>query len=94
MAGMHIALTADPDAAQQRLARRVAVYGQLPSYRAMLDREGTEHPADLALLGDEKVLDAGLQRLRDLGVSDFEAVVFRAEEGADERTLQYLESRL
>jgi hypothetical protein len=60
----------------------------------MLEKEGGAGPADLALVGDEKVLDAALDRLRDLGVSDFEAVIVSAEEGARERTLQYLESRL
>jgi hypothetical protein len=51
-------------------------------------------PADLALVGDETVLDAGLERLRDLGVSDFEASIVRVEQGDEERTLRYLESRL
>jgi hypothetical protein len=40
------------------------------------------------------VLDAGLDRLRALGVSDFEASIVSLEDGAEERTLQYLESRL
>jgi F420-dependent oxidoreductase-like protein len=94
VAGLQIALTSDPKAAIERLARRMAVYGQLPSYRAMLDKEGAEHPTDLALVGDEQALDAGLDRLRDLGVSDFEAVIVPVEDGAAERTLEYLESRL
>jgi F420-dependent oxidoreductase-like protein len=92
--GMYIVLTSNADAAIDRLGKRLAVYGQLPSYRAMLEKEGGAGPADLALVGDEKVLDAALDRLRDLGVSDFEAVIVSAEEGARERTLQYLESRL
>ncbi len=72
----------------------LAVYRRLPSYAAMLDKEGVERPADLALVGDEKVLDAGLERLRELGVSDFEASIVSTEHGAEERTLLYLESRL
>ncbi len=39
------------------------MYGTMPSYRAMLEIEGAEGPADLALVGDEKTLDAGLERL-------------------------------
>jgi F420-dependent oxidoreductase-like protein len=93
VAGLQIVLTSDPQTAIARLAKRMAVYRQLPSYRAMLDKEGVEHPVDLALVGDEKVLDAGLDRLRDLGVSDLEAVMVPVEDGAAERTLQYLESR-
>jgi F420-dependent oxidoreductase-like protein len=94
VAGFQVMLTRDPAAAAERLARKVEVYGTLPSYRAMLDREGVEHPVELALLGDEKALDAGLDRLRDAGASDFEAVVVPGEEGAAARTLDYLASRL
>ena len=92
--GMHIVLTSDARAASERVGRMLAMYGQMPSYRAMLDKEGAEGPADLALVGDEKVLDAGLERLRGLGVSDFEAAIVPADEGAEKRTLDYLESRL
>jgi 5,10-methylenetetrahydromethanopterin reductase len=94
VAGLFIALTSNREATIERLTRRMEVYGRLPSYRAMLDREGVARPTDLALVGDEKALDAGLDRLRDLGVSDFEAVVVSGEDGSDERTLRYLESRL
>jgi F420-dependent oxidoreductase-like protein len=94
VAGLQIVLTADPDAARERLSRTMAIYREMPSYRAMLDKEGGADPVDLALVGDEKTLDAGLDRLRDLGVSDLEAVVVPVDEGAESRTLDYLEHRL
>jgi len=93
VAGMHIVLTTKPAAATEQVARMLSMYGRMPSYRAMLDIEGSEDPADLALIGDEKTLDAGLDRLRGLGVSDFEASIVCIEEGAEQRTLDYLESR-
>jgi hypothetical protein len=40
------------------------------------------------------VLDAGLRRLRDLGVTDFEASILAVDEGAERRTLDFLQSRL
>ena len=92
--GLQILLTSHPDVARERLSRKMAVYNQMPSYRAMLDKEGALHPADLALVGDEQVLDDGLDRLRDLGVSDFEAVIVPLDDAAQSRTLAYLESRL
>ena len=94
VAGIPIAITTDPDAARERIAKGLAMYGQLPSYRAMLDKEGVEGPADLALVGDEKTLSAGLDRLRDIGVTDFDAAIMAVEDGADARTLDFLESRL
>ena len=60
----------------------------------MLDKEGAAGPADVALVGDEKALDERLDRLRDVGVTDFDAAIVAVEDGADERTLAYLESRL
>jgi len=94
VAGMHIVLTSQPDKAHERVSRMLALYGQMPSYRAMIEKEGVEAMAELALVGDEKVLDAGLERLQNLGVSDFQASIVRAEDGAEERTLQYLASRV
>jgi len=94
VAGMHIVLTNHPAAANERVGKMLSIYRQMPSYRAMLDKEGADGPADLALVGDEQVLDAGLERLRGLGVGDFEASIVGAEEGDEERTLRYLESRI
>ena len=68
------------------------MYGMLPSYRAMLDREGAAGPADVAILGDEATLRAGIERFRDAGVSDFGAAPLPVEEGAAERTRAFLRS--
>jgi F420-dependent oxidoreductase-like protein len=94
VAGFPIAVTSDPDAARARVGKLLRMYGTLPSYRAMLDREGVEGPGDVALLGDEAALDAELARLRDVGVTDLNAAVFPIEPGSDTRTLDYLQSRL
>lgn len=94
VAGLPIVLTPNVDAARESIAESLVIYGQLPSYRAMLDKEGAAGPADVALVGDEKTLDAELQRLADIGVSDFSAAIAATEEGAAERTLDYLMSKL
>lgn len=92
--GLPIVLTNDADTVRARIGEALVMYGQLPSYRAMLDKEGAAGPADVALVGDESELDAGLDRLRDVGVTDFDAAIVPVEDGAEERTLSYLESRL
>ena len=94
VAGMHIVLTADVDAAKERLRRMLTMYSQMPSYRAMLEIEATDDLLNLALVGDERTLDAGLDRLRDIGVTDFEASIARGEPGSEDRTLDYLASRV
>lgn len=94
VAGLPIALTSNPDGAREWISQNLAMYGSLPSYRAMLDREGAAGPADVAIVGDEATLDAALDRLRDVGVTDFDAAIVSVEEGADQRTLEYLQGRL
>jgi len=93
VANLPIALTAKPDAAREWVGKNFVIYGSLPSYRAMLDREGAAGPADVTLAGDEKTLDAALGRLRDLGVSDFAGAIAAMDAETGRRTLEYLASR-
>jgi F420-dependent oxidoreductase-like protein len=69
-------VTNDPDGAREHAAKLFAVYGHLPSYRAMLDREGVEGPADLAIVGDESQVSAEIQKVEDAGATQFSAAVF------------------
>jgi 5,10-methylenetetrahydromethanopterin reductase len=82
--GLPVCVTDDVDAARERAAKTYAIYGQLPSYRAMLDREGAAGPADVAILGDEETVAARIRALADAGVTDFAASEFGS--SADERT--------
>lgn len=84
-----VAVTDDVEAAKARCARVFEIYGHLPSYRAMLDREGVEGPADVAIIGDEATVRAGIERMRSAGVTDFVAVEFLTDPGpaADTRAL-------
>jgi len=90
--GFPIILTNRPEDAKAKIAQQLTIYGQLPSYRAMLDREGAAGPADLAIAGDENLLRGELKRLEDIGVTHFNAAIAAVEEGAFERTLEFLSS--
>jgi alkanesulfonate monooxygenase SsuD/methylene tetrahydromethanopterin reductase-like flavin-dependent oxidoreductase (luciferase family) len=90
VASLPIALTDAPEAAREWIAKNFSIYGSLPSYRAMLDREGAAGPADVAIAGDEKALGAALDRLRDLGVTDFSAAIAAVDAETGRRTLDYL----
>ncbi len=93
IAGFPIVLTNDADAARAKIAKALTVYGQLPSYRAMLEREGVKGPADLAIVGDEAALRDGLDRLRDVGAIDFNAAIAEVDDGAFDRTFEFLASQ-
>ncbi len=80
VAGLPVCVTTDPDAARERASRVFAVYGGLPSYRAMLDREGVEGPAGVAIVGDEEAVGAAVRRMADAGVTDFNAALFGSDD--------------
>ncbi len=90
VAGMPIVLTTNIDDAKAKIAENLTVYGQLPSYRAMLDREGAAGPADIAIVGDENQLRGQIKRFQDMGVTDFNAAIMDTEDGAYARTLEFL----
>ena len=92
VAGMPIVLTTNIDDAKAKIAQNLTVYGQLPSYRAMLDREGATGPADIAIVGDENQLRGQIKRFQDMGVTDFNAAIMDTEDGAYARTLEFLGS--
>lgn len=92
VAGLPIVLTTAVDAAKEKIAKDLTIYGQLPSYRAMLDREGAAGPADIALVGDENQLRGQIKRFEDMGVTDFNAAIMATDDGAYSRTLDFLAS--
>ena len=75
-ASLPISVTDDVDAARKQAAEQFAIYGQLPSYRAMLDREGYAGPQDAAIIGDEDTVRGRLDELRAAGVDEYVAAPF------------------
>lgn len=53
-----------------------SIYDTLPSYRAMLDREGAAGPADVAIVGSESEVKNQIRRLAAIGTTDFCGVPF------------------
>ncbi|GGO72610.1 TIGR03564 family F420-dependent LLM class oxidoreductase [Nonomuraea cavernae] len=85
-----ICVTDDPAAARARAAEVFAMYGQLPSYRAMLDREGAAGPGDVAIVGDEESVRAQIDTLAKAGVTDFVAAPYSKRERTRELLKQLL----
>ncbi|MHB1087465.1 MAG: TIGR03564 family F420-dependent LLM class oxidoreductase [Acidimicrobiales bacterium] len=77
-----IVVTNDPSGARERVNNEYALYATLPSYAAMLEREGAKAPADVALVGSRAQVLEGLEELARAGVSEFSGV---PSGGADER---------
>jgi 5,10-methylenetetrahydromethanopterin reductase len=90
--GLPVCVTDDPATARQEASTLFAIYGQLPSYRAMLDRESAEGPADVAVVGDEEAVSARLDEIEAAGATEFQGVLFGGPEEHD-RTFELLASR-
>jgi F420-dependent oxidoreductase-like protein len=76
IAALPVCVTADTAGASARAAETFAAYGGLPSYRAMLDREGVAGPADIAIIGSAAEVQDRIGALAGIGVTDFAAVEF------------------
>jgi F420-dependent oxidoreductase-like protein len=74
IAALPVCVTDDKEAAARRAAETFAAYGSLPSYRAMLDREGVAGPADIAIIGTAAEVQERIEALAGIGVTDFAAV--------------------
>jgi 5,10-methylenetetrahydromethanopterin reductase len=85
-AALPVAVTDDVDAVRTQAAKEFAMYGQLPSYRAMLDREGYAGPEDAALIGDEATVRDRLDEVRGADVDEFVAIPFDPSPEGQDRT--------
>jgi len=82
-------VTDDEPSGRQKADSQLQGYGQIPVYRAVLDREGVASPGDVSIVGDERSVSAQLRRLEDIGATDFVAIACGTE--ADRgRTLDHL----
>ncbi|RMH87213.1 MAG: TIGR03564 family F420-dependent LLM class oxidoreductase [Actinomyces sp.] len=78
-----IAVTDDEKAVREFVDVVLARYGELPSYRAVLDREGVRGPGDVMVCGDEDAVREQLAAIAAAGATEFAA----AEIGRDDEEL-------
>lgn len=71
-----VCVTDDPQAVRAAIGKGLSMYGKLPSYRAMFDREGVDGPADLAIVGSAAQVADGIEAMAQAGVTDFAASEF------------------
>jgi len=74
--GLPICVHDDIPAAREAAGKVFRVYGSLPNYRRMLDREGAEGPADVAIVGDEAAVERQIRDVASAGATDFVAPIF------------------
>ena len=76
VAAVPLSITDDRDSGFEQADKYFGGYGQLPSYRAMLDREGVESSAEMALIGNEKEVEAMLKDYSYAGATEVAVQIF------------------
>ncbi len=76
VAGLPICVTEDAAAGREAAGKVFQMYGQLPNYRRMLDKEGAAGPGDVAVVGDEASVEKQLRALAAVGVTDLVAPIY------------------
>lgn len=94
VAGFPVAVTHEVEAARLAAHAQFAGYADIPSYGAILRMAGMS-PADVAIIGNEDQVDAALDGLAAIGVTDFNAFPLPVEgdREAVSRTRAFLASR-
>ncbi|GAA2382561.1 MULTISPECIES: TIGR03564 family F420-dependent LLM class oxidoreductase [Gordonia] len=86
VAMLPVSVTDDADGARAAAAEQFAMYDNLPSYKAMLDREGFTGPGDAAIVGDEATVADRIRELGAFGVDEFVGILFDRDRETRART--------
>ncbi len=69
-----VCVTENPASARERLGPAIGSYRDIPSYTAMLDREGVADAIDVAIIGNADQVGAALTELAARGATDVAAI--------------------
>jgi 5,10-methylenetetrahydromethanopterin reductase len=83
IASLPMCVTSDVAAAIERINTTLAIYGTLPSYKAMLDKEGATSPGDVAIVGSRDQLLDTLGQLAAAGVTDMGSAIIGSPDERD-----------
>jgi 5,10-methylenetetrahydromethanopterin reductase len=73
---MPVAVTRDAGAMRERVTEEMAIYHRMPSYQAMLEREGARNAGETGLFGSRAEVEDALGYLAEAGATDFGAILF------------------
>jgi F420-dependent oxidoreductase-like protein len=75
IASLPVCVTGDVPATRELIDKTLAIYPNLPSYKAMLDKEGASTASDVAILGTKDDVVRGLDALAEAGVTEMSVAV-------------------
>ena len=71
VATLPICVTEQPTTVRKSIGKGLSLYGRLPSYRPVFEREGASGPADVAVVGSRTEVMDQIAALAEAGVTDF-----------------------
>jgi F420-dependent oxidoreductase-like protein len=89
VASIIVSVTADPDGVRDRVAAALGAAGQLPSYRAMLDRQGRAGVHETVVAGDERTVEQAVRAYAEAGATELVASLSGGEQDRA-RTREFL----
>ncbi|HEX4431031.1 MAG TPA: TIGR03564 family F420-dependent LLM class oxidoreductase [Frankiaceae bacterium] len=93
VAGIPVAVVSDVEAAKNRAATLFAGYNGIPAYQRIRGEGGGDELPDIAIIGDEKTVQARLRAYADAGATDLAAAVLGLDpdrEASMQRTMNFL----
>ncbi len=90
IATVPVCVTNDVDKMRQSVSRYLSFYGDLPSYRAVMSREGVREASELCVIGSEAEVRDILGTYAEAGVTDLAAVELQSGTESSERTRSML----
>ncbi len=87
-----VCVTEDEAGVRTRISKTLGMYRELPSYKAMFEREGVNQPGDLALVGSKSKVEDSLYALAQVGVTDFAASEFTTNDEERKQTRNLLKN--
>lgn len=74
--GLPVLVTDDEAGGRAKAAQAFQIYGQLPNYQRMLEKEGAANPGEVAIVGNEASVERQIRDLASAGATDFFAAIF------------------
>jgi 5,10-methylenetetrahydromethanopterin reductase len=76
VAAVPVMVTEDLAAARPHLDSYLGFHSAIDVYQAVVARERVSHPSEIAIVGDQAAVRAGIERFRESGVDEFAAAPF------------------
>lgn len=91
VATLPMCVTDDVEKVRASIDANLGSYGELPSYRAMFEREGVSSPSGVAMVGSKAEVEDAIAAMAAAGATDFAPTVYGLTQGDRENSMALLQ---